>query len=520
MFSSEAPMARLLAAQARRRGFLRLHVWAGLSLLLCLVPAGAAGLMGASGSLEVRTYVYVFAAAVAALVPLGQLQGDGVLLAGLRRGRCLEDILGTRTRAGELVDQVAGFSLLSVLKMGLAVAPPLLAGLWLVTPLENQALVLGVFVGWFPVAALLVLVGSYVVQASSTWSRHGESGLATALFLGLLLAGGINLAENRNPLFAALLVAVVLTLGFGARWLALRALDRAGLPKPRIRPKASAWTTPAPTRTRGSSRDNPIALREEARRRGNLPFPGLQRLGVVGYLVARHWPVWLGLALLLACKAGPYADVARGSAVGLAMIVLFLQPLFASLHTASAVLQEQEGGTLEALASSGMEPRTFVDGWAGAAWRPRLVETLLVLGGAGLVLWPVPDPARGDLLPQGGFLLVYLPDALVRLFFGAYLGLVVSCLAKARRDMWVLLVLLWIASQMALSMASGILVAAWGLVATVGGMSPDVQAQALAHGSVVMAGYLVLSLLVSLAAVAGLRWLALSLVRSRFAPRR
>jgi hypothetical protein len=518
MFSSEAPMARLLAAQARRRGFLKLHIWAGLSLLLCLVPAGAAALTGAGDSMEARTFVYVFAVALAALVPLGQIQGDAALLAGLRRGRCLEDILGTRTQAREIVDQVAGFSLLSVLKMGLAVAVPLLAGLLLVTPPANRALVLGLGLGWFPTAALLVLIGSYVVQASSTWSRHGESGLATALFLGLLLAGGIHLAENHNLLFAALLVAVVVALGLGARWLALRALDRAGLPKPRLRPSVSAWRAPAPTPARGGAQDNPIALREEARRRGNLPFPGLQRLGVVGYLLARHWPVWLGLAVLLACKAGPFADVAQGSAVGLAMIVLFLQPFFASVHTANAVLQEQEGGTLEALVATGLEARTFVDGWARAAWRPRLVEVLLVLAGAGLVLWPSSHPAWSEFPPPAGYLLAHLPEALVRIFFGAYLGLVVSCLAKARRDMWILLVLLWVASQMAMSMTSGLMVGALALLTTFSGIpTPE---QALAHGALVMGGYLVLNLLVSIAAVLGLRWLALSQVRTRLAPRR
>jgi hypothetical protein len=194
MFSSEAPMARLLAAQARRRGFLKLHIWAGLSLLLCLVPAGAATLTGAGDSMEARTFVYVFAVALAALVPLGQIQGDAALLAGLRRGRCLEDILGTRTQAREIVDQVAGFSLLSVLKMGLAVAVPLLAGLLLVTPTANRALVLGLGLGWFPTAALLVLIGSYVVLA------HGALVMGGYLVLNLLVS-----------------IAAVL----GLRWLAL-----------------------------------------------------------------------------------------------------------------------------------------------------------------------------------------------------------------------------------------------------------------------------------------------------------
>ena len=56
-------------------------------------------------------------------------------------------------------------------------------------------------------------------------------------------------------------------------------------------------------------------------------------------------------------------------------------------------------------------------------------------------------------------------------------------LAKARRDAWVLLVLLWVALQMALSMASGILLAAWGLLANLPGCP---RSDGDAHGVLLM----------------------------------
>jgi len=505
-------MARLLAAQARRRGFLRLPVWTVMSTLLCLAPASLASLRGQAHGLEARTFVYVFTLAVAILVPLGQLLGDAVLLAGLRRGRCLEDILGTRTRAREIVDQVAAFSVRSVWQMGLAAAAPLLAGLWLVVPPDNRFLMLGCFLAWFPLAALLVLVGSYVVQASSILRRNGDSGLATALFLGLVVTGAVTTSQNHSLLLTVVLAGVLGALGLGARWLALRGLARAGLPYPPVRPGVGARTAPA--RAPKDRHENPIALREEARRLGSLPFPGLQRLGPARVLMARHWPVWLGLAFLLVYRAGGNADVAQGLGLGLGAVVVFLQPLFASLQTAAAIVQEREGGTLEALTSTGLEPRTFVDGWARAAWGPRLLETLLILGGVLLVLGTLRNG-----LPHGGYLLIYLPDALGRLFLGAYLGLVVSCLAKARRDAWVLLVLLWVALQMALSMASGILLAAWGLLANLAGLSSE--AMATPHGPVLlMGGYLAATTLICLVATLGLRRLAIHQVAGLFSPRR
>lgn len=477
MGSFEAPLVRLLASQARRRGFHRLGAWAALSGLLFLAPTALAALTGQSGTLEARWFVSTFAFAMAVLVPLGQLFGDAALLASLRRGRCLEEVVGTLTRPREIVDQVATFSVSSVLRMGGAVAVPLLLGCLLSVHPEERLEVLLVTVAWFPAAAALVLVGSYTLQAGAVWSRKGETGLAAAL-LGVLGVSVVVLGWG-SPALLGFGAGALLALGLGARWLAIRGLDRGCEPLP-----ASARRSGA----RGWSvlRNNPIALREACRRGTGLPL-------------ARHWMYVGGLALLVGWAASgiPGAQECAVVAVG---VFAFLQPLFASADTSKALLMEREGSSLEALASTGLDPRTFVDGWATAAWFPRLVETLLVLLVAGAIA----------VAGEGGtvwFALLYLPDALARIVFGAYLGLAVAGLAKARRDAGMLLVASWLGASIVLSVVSGMLTAASAMVLE-------------SVGFVMVPFYVCMGAGITLAAAVLLRWVAVSRMRSLFAPQR
>ena len=517
MFSSEAPMVRLLAGQARRRGFHRWGAWAAFSALLLLVPTGLAACFGATGSVELRSFVYTFACLLAGLVPLGKLSGDAALLASLRKGRCLEEIVGTRTPASEMVDQVASYSVLSVLQMGCAVGLPLLVSLSVVAPAEHRGLLAAACLAWFPVAALLVLVGSYLVQASAVWSSDSESGAAlAALLMGLvlILGGGLTTClwdKGPGSLLAGLaglacLATVYGILGFAARAFAIRGLNR-GVQAPGSGRVRRGWTTRfAP----GFYRENPVALREEARRRRSLPLPAMQRLGLPGYLLARHWLVWLGVALLFTFSLASYSQEVGFLVAPLGGLVLCLFPLLASSHTAQAAFREREGGTLEALAATGIEARTFVDGWAMSAWMPRLAEALLLLSAAALVLGTSRPPVES--LGSLGFLVAYVPDWLLRIVFGAYLGLVVSCLARTRRDLGLLLVLLWVAVGVGQSMVTGFLFAALQILAlgAAGGGSPGLW----------LGLYACSSLGISLLAILGVRWLALYQVRLLLGPRR
>lgn len=428
MYTSEAPLVRLLSSQAERRGFHRLKVWAGLSVVLFLAPTGLMALLGGGESLALRWYVSTFAFSMAVLVPVGQLFGDAALLSSLRRGRCLEEVVGTLTPPREVVDQVATFSLTSVLKMGGAVALPLLFGCLIAVAPEERLEVLVACVAWFPAAAALVLVGSYTMQAAAVWSRKGETGVAaTLLCCGVPAALFVAWDSPASLGFAA---GALLALGIGARWLAIRGLDRACEPVGRTAPRsgARAWSV---------LKNNPIALREACRRRAGQPMP-------------RHWLIVGGLALLVGWAASgiPGAREIAGLTVG---VFAFMQPLFASADTAKAVLLEREGSTMEALASTGLEPRIFVDGWAAAAWFPRLVETLLVMLVAGAIVMMDTDGMM--------FAMMNLPDALARIVLGSYLGLFVAGFARTRRDTLMLLLAAWVGCSIVATMASGILVA-------------------------------------------------------------
>lgn len=477
MYTTEAPLVRLLSSQAERRGFHRLKVWAGLSVFLFLAPTGLMALLGSGESLELRWFVSTFAFSMAVLVPVGQLFGDAALLSSLRRGRCLEEVVGTLTPPREVVDQVATFSLVSVLRMGAAVALPLLFGCLIAAAPQDRLEVLVACVAWFPLAAAVVLVGSYTMQAAAVWSRKGETGVAaTLLSFGV---PAVLCAAWGSPASLGFAAGALVALGIGARWLAIRGLDRACEPVAPVASRAGA---------RGWSvlRNNPIALREACRRSG-MPLP-------------RHWLIVGGLALLVAWAASgiPGAREMAALTVG---VFAFMQPLFASAETAKAVLLEREGSSLEALASTGLDARTFVDGWAAAAWFPRLVETLLVM----LVAGAVALVGNWDGM---AFAMFNLPDALARIVLGSYLGLFVAGFAKARRDTVMLLLAAWVGCSLLASVATGIIAATFAM------------ASMSLTGSFMMPLYVGMATALTLFWAVVVRALALSRMRSLFEPQR
>lgn len=470
---SEAPMIRLLDHQARRRGFDRYRRWTMFCVLLFLAPAVSAAFTD-SGPL--RTYLFTLAAVMGLLVPLAQLAGDASLLASLRRGGCLDELLGTPTTSAQIVDQVATWSILSVLRLGLAVILPVLGGLLLIVPTRNQQ---GVLLGallWVPAVAVAVWVGSMGVQAAVAWS-DGRRGQVPALGLLALLGGAALLAlapSGRQGLALAGLAA----LGLG---LLARSLARAGLERPlRGRPARHRQGPHRPSRHR-----NPVAWREASRRRTG--------------------PSWWGAVAILALTAAAFSSHGLSLAelpwlygtVALTALVV-VQPLRASLGTVSAVAAERDAGTLEPLAMTGVRPRDFLDGWAVATAGPLLVESLA------LMLVAVAVGAVTNLLP---FLFEVL-DLLVTVVFGAYLGLLVSTLPGGRRDAWSALFLGWVASSMLLSLLPGT-VSAYVTVA--------LGAEDLALVTVLAGGLLDLGF--SVAALVLVRCLALVRVRALFAPR-
>lgn len=492
-----SPMVGLLARQAHRRGFDRYRRWTMFAILLFLAPAvTAVSLDRYSESLE--AFLITLAGALALVVPLAQLAGDASLLASLRKGGCLEEILGTRTSTREIVDQVAAYSVSSVLRMGFAVLVPVVLGLLLLVP--NRLAVLLAGLCWLPAMTVVVWAGSCLVQAVIAWSDRGRISAPAVLVALPLLAGvaltlhGASAEMGDRAYLRAALVALFATalVGVVSRALACWGLERSTQVGARLR---HAWRT-GPHRPPVLWR-NAIALRESARER--LGTPG----GLLGHLLLHYWVLWLGLALVAwNVHLLQYASLHKPALLLWSMLVMaagFLQPLRASIRTVGAVNSEKDGRTLETLATSGLAPEAFVDGWAQASWLPRCAETALLLAGGALLL-----TADGGTAAS----LLAVPDLLLRLVYGAYLGLLVSTTARARRDAWTGLLFAWIASVLALFTGPGILSALLMVV-----LIP------LEMPEVAMAGSVFVHMGATVCGILLVRYLCVARVRALFAPR-
>ena len=478
---ADAPLIPLLDRQARRRGFEEFRRFSRFTVLMFLAPAV---LTAFTDSDALRAFLFTLAGSMALLVPLVQLAGDAAMLATLRRKGCLDELLVTRTSAGEIVDQVAAWSVLSVLRSGLVVILPVLAGLMLVVPGGHRAEVLAGVLLWVPATALLVWSGSMVVQASLAWSSS-QTSLAGVLGATALLVGALALGSGGGARLAGAAGGTAL-VGLAARRLARtgleRASSRAGEAGARGPARPSRWQ---------ALWENPLTFREAVRRRG----AGSSQRWLLGLALAgAAWASWFPTG-----ARGPHTG---GDPVGilstLALTTLFVvQPLRASLATVAAIAREREARTLETVALSGLEAREFLDGWATATVLPLLGETLVLAGLIALGLAP-------DGTVQA---LAAVPDLLARIAFGAYLGLLVSTLAEKRRDAWGTLFLAWVFGCLVLSVVPGMSVAFVTVV---------VEGFDLAAVATVASAFLNLACTLGTLAVA--RAVALSRVRTLFAP--
>jgi len=459
-------MVHLLQRQSRRRGFDRYQRWTMFGMLLFLTPAVSAAF---TESAAFKAYLFTLAAALVTLAPLVQLAADGVLLVSLRRERCLEEILGTRTSAREVVDQVAAHGILSVLRLGLSVVLPVLAGLLILFPGYRLGILTSAL-GWVPAVGLAAWTGSYIVQAAAAWTMGW--GLLPALLGYAGLVSGLGLLAAQRGLPAALTVLVL--VGLGARVLACRGLER-----PPQRPLSPRGPTLSPRRAAGLR--NPIAFREASRR---------VRAG------SRPWVLALALGGSLAlCAQEPWRSVFQPLAW---MALVVVQPLRASVATAAALAAEREARTLEPLLLSGLHPREFLEGWASQVALPLVLESLLLL--------PLLALSSGSLEVAWGFL-QGLPDLVAKTWFGAWLGLCVSAFTRTRRDAWVALFLAWVGGALYLSLAPG----------TAGSLLTTRLADGdLAQAATVVS--LVASLVCTLFGLVALRILAVARVRLLFAP--
>ncbi len=465
--SPGSAMVRLLGQESRRS-----QRWTMFTVFLFLTPAIGAAL---TESQAFRTFLILLAATLGVLVPLAQLAGDGLALVSLRRGRCLEEILLTRLKAREVVDQVALHGVLSVLGPGLAVFLPLMAGLLAFVPVESRPGVLAATILWFPATALLTWAASNTVQAAVAWSE-GQEPLVCAVLVGILGAtAGLLLLAGTLP-GAVLVAATLLAWGFLAREMARTGLE--SLPT-----RQSARRHPALSPEKARRLQNPIAYRELSRTRPEGP----------ARLLARLLP---GVVLILFCQASS-PDLLQPLAW---MLLTVIQPARASLATLGALTGEREGRTLEVLALTGIRPAEFLDGWALWAVRPLLVETLALAGLLALLALPG-DPSEAQAVKVG------LPDLLLKVAFGAWLGLFVSALTRTRREAFGGLFLAWVAGGLYLALAPG----AFGSLLAIRLDAPDLRTAAPTAGPL-------LGLAGTALGVLALRALTLVRTRAAFAP--
>ncbi len=460
-------MVCLLGRQSRR--FRR---WTMFTMFLFLAPAVGAAL---TDSETFRTFLLLLAATMGLLVPVGQLAGDGIMLASLRRGRCLEEILTTRLTARELVDQVAIHGVLSVLGPGLVVFLPLMAGLLAFVPVESRLGILAATLLFFPATALVTWVGSNSVQAAVVWSEGREPLVCAVGVLSLGAAAGL-FSLAHTPYGAALVTMVLAAWGLAAREVA-----RAGLTA--LPDRRRTRRHPPLSARRAGRLQNSISFREASRSRPTGPGTFLLKLVSAA-------------TLLVLCRA--WAPELLQPLAWLALTIV--QPARASLATLGALIREREERTLEPLALTGMPPTEFLDGWALRAARPLLWESLILAALlAGLALPGNPSEA---LAVQVG-----LPDLLLKVGFGAWLGLTVSTLTRTRRESLSWLFLAWVAGGLYLTLAPG----TFGSLLAIWWEAPDLRTAAPLAGPL-------FSMAWTLVGTLALRGLALSRVQATFSP--
>jgi hypothetical protein len=395
MAFSENPMTGLLQLRARRnrtsvRGMVPLCLGMSLSSLL---------LVGC-GQMELACYYAVQLSLTLLLVPYFLGTWNSGFLLGLRRGGCIDEVLGTCTPARALVDGVVGYTLRDVFFSGLLLLGPLDAiGMQLVHLPGGPELAL-----LWPVLLLTsTMVWGYFIQLVPAWAAPGESlftldaipavcmvmgaGLGSVLATGTALctldtaSPSVYWARSGAILVFGLAVTGVLARGLGLLGLACSTRVRAALAPARERLKS-----------RSSGRNhsfyrrfvtNPVAWRE------------FSRSGGLSEFLSQHSTGLLGLALLFSIGPG-----------FLPWLVLF-NLVRTALASVDMVARERENRTMDSVVQSGLSSSEFLKGVLCAAALPRVAElTLLTLVAVHLrqtnLFWGVSQVVVAVVAPIGG----------------------------------------------------------------------------------------------------------------------
>ena len=393
---SDSPVVHLVSLQRRRRArFGPLEMLKMMALFA--LPVFFMWLSPDRSPLT--AFLLVSAVGLMVGLPLRQFSEEVALLASLRRGRCLEEILGTGTSAQGLLDGLAVQGLMQILRAALTVWPVLLVGTFgLPAPWQPGAW--GVELLWLPCLVGFFLVGYYLAQFLQV-----RSGMLTSLIL--LCPWTLVLLGLPGCLVAGLLTAVM------ARRLAIHGLENPervkAVPLHRRNPLVRSWS------------QNPIARREMSRLSagmgGNWKRLALWRASM--FLLPVAWAVWSLLAGL-----AHWPDVYASG------LLLFSGLFFvrSAVRTLPSVVRERELQSWEILMQTPLGTRTFVHGWLQVCLYTVFTEgalAFLVLGG-----YICTAVSVGHQTQPLACLLV-LPAASL---LGAYVGLALSAASRTHRQ--------------------------------------------------------------------------------------
>lgn len=420
---ADSPVVHLVSAQRRRRArfgpleMIKMMALFALPVFFMSISSDRSPLVA---------FLMISALGLMIGLPLRQFSEEVALLASLRRGRCLEEIVTAGTSPQGLLDALALQGLLQVGKAAATVWPVLFLGT-LALPEHWQATAWELEVSWLLSLLGLFLAGYYAAQLFQVWP--GNWLRRAAVLLLVLCPWTLLLCGLPGCLAASALTVIV------ARRLAIHGLQNPSparaVPLGRRNPLVRTWS------------ENPIARREMSRLASGLG-------GTWSRLAA--WRVSMAVLPLLWTLTTLHRPLEQWLEVFTPGVLLFAAFFFVrgAFLTLPAVVREREQQSWEILMQTPLGARTVVQGWLQVCCYTVFSEglfALLVL--SGYLVAAAPWSQWG--WPLASLLLLPLAS-----LTGAYVGLALSAASRNQREAGQRLIL-W-----CLSALLGWLVA-WGL---------------------------------------------------------
>lgn len=398
---ADSPVVHLVGAQRRRRARFGLVEMLKMMALFAL-PVFFMSLSSDRSPLLAFLMISAFGLMVG--LPLRQFSEEVALLASLRRGRCLEEIVTAGTSPQALLDGLALQGLLQIGKAAVTVWPVLFVGT-LALPAHWQATAWELEISWLLSLLGIFLAGYYAAQLFQVWP--GNWLRRVAVLLAVLCPWTLALFGLPGCLAASALTTMV------ARRLAVYGLQNPALaravPVGRRNPLVRTWS------------ENPITRREMSRLASGLG-------GTWSRLAA--WRVSMAVLPLLwtlTTLNRPLDQWPEVLPVGVLVFAAFFFVRSACL-TLPAVVREREQQSWEILMQTPLGPRTVIEGWLQICAYTMFSEGLFALVVlSGYLVAAAPWTQWG--WPLASLLLLPLAS-----LTGAYVGLALSAASRNQRE--------------------------------------------------------------------------------------